>query len=200
MFPIAGIDPLRTVAAEEIPVEEKTAVPLQHRHALLFGTARVNRALVNHDRPRTHHFADRLAGPAERTEIRLFVLVHRRGNSHDEEIAITESLRIGGVTQPDRRLQRLRRTLQRGVAAASQLLQTRLLDVESDGIIFPAELHRERQPHISEADHRDSGLPTANFFKHCNSLSDLSRNCAAGKFLSGITAVSPQDGDAASGG
>ena len=63
---VAGVDPLRAVAAEEIDVEFQAAALLQHRHADFFGSSRVDRGFVNHHGAFGQGTADRLASADQR--------------------------------------------------------------------------------------------------------------------------------------
>ena len=108
MFLVAGIDPFRAVSAEEVGVEFQAAEFFQNRHALLFGAARIYRALVNDDRSRLHHLADGFARFIQRRQIRAVVLIHRRRHGHDKNIPVFQVGRVAGVFQANRGFQVLR--------------------------------------------------------------------------------------------
>lgn len=152
MFPVAGVDPFRGIAAEEVGVELQSAEFLQYRDAFFFGAARIYRAFVDDDGARFQRFADGFARAVERRQIRPVVLVHRRRNRHDEDIAPGQFGGIGGDGQAGCGRQFLQGRFKRVVAAFAKHRNPFRFDVKSDRIVFLTELHRQRQSDVAEAD------------------------------------------------
>lgn len=108
MLFIPGIDPFRAVSAEKVDIEFQPGKLFQYRHTLLFGTARIYRALIDDDRSRLHHAAHSFVRQMQQRQIRTVVLIHRRRHGHDKNVPVFQIDRVAGVFQADRGFQVLR--------------------------------------------------------------------------------------------
>ena len=166
MFLVAGIDPFGTVSAEEVAVENQTALALDDRYALFLGAAGVDRAFEDHDRAGSDDFSDGFAGAVKRSQIGLLVTVDRSRDRYNENIPVAHLLRIGCIAQTDSGGKILRRGFQRNILPAPQHVEPLLLDVKADGVKALSELHGKRQSDISESDQRKPDRSVLNFIQH----------------------------------
>ena len=153
---ITGIDPLRAVADEKIFVEAQPGHALEDGYTDLFGAARIDRRLVDHDVAFLEHPANTGARLLERREIGSVVFVDGRRHRDDVDIAPPDVSKLARITEMRRLLQFGARNLERRVTAARQLTNPVLVDVEADGALSLANLQGERQAHVTEAHHTDS--------------------------------------------
>ena len=99
MLMVAGIDALRAVADPEILVAHERRLAFEYRHADFLGSARVDRALVDHDVAGFENGSDRSACRLERADVRTLVLVDRRRHGHDVRVAATDVVERRGEAQ-----------------------------------------------------------------------------------------------------
>ena len=85
---VAGIDPLRALAAEEILIEFQTTELFQNGNAIFLRTAGINGALVDHDGSRFKRLANGLAGFDEGRQVRPVVLINRGWDRDDKEVGL----------------------------------------------------------------------------------------------------------------
>jgi hypothetical protein len=102
------------------------------------------------------HAPDSLACLAERGQVGTQVRVDGGRHRDHEEVATREIVFSGGKFQrPGERHLRLGH-LARAVVATLQLVDARLVGVETHNREFSREIGGERQPDIAEADHADA--------------------------------------------
>ena len=159
MLLVARVDALGGIAREEIDIELEAGDLLHHREALFLGDAGVDGALVDDDIAPGNHFADGLGGAPERFQVRTIVLVHRRRNGHDIEIAYFLQVRRAAETVfVDGFLQEFVGHFESGVVTGHERFHALAVHVKADGGIFRGKEPRKRQADIAEADHADPGI------------------------------------------
>ena len=84
---VAGIDPLGTVANEEIHVEFQPRHPLEHRNAFLFRRTRIDGRFIDDDVVLLQHAADGFAGADQGSQVGTLVVVDRRRDGGDIHVA-----------------------------------------------------------------------------------------------------------------
>ena len=156
---VARVDALRAVAGVEVLVELESRLLFEDRHADLLGAAREHGGLVDHDVAALQDLAHRLAGALEWRQVRPLVGVDRRRHGDDVDAAGLEVPELRAEPQALRRGQLLRLDLERAVLAAAQLRDAIRVDVEADRVVALAELDRERQTDVTEAEHADAAVP-----------------------------------------
>ena len=154
---VARVDAFGRVADEEVLLPAPARGALEFGHADLLGRAGVDGALVADDRAALQVGSDRAAGRHQRTEVGLVRLIHRRGDGHDHDVGARDLGRIGRERETRRVGEVLGGALAGHVDLAVQLVDAPLRDVEPDGVEVPAELEREWQADITEADHGKGG-------------------------------------------
>src|SRR3569623_1828296 len=155
---IARVDALGAVADEEGLIEFEARLALDDGHAVFLGAARVHGGFIHHHVVLLEGLDDRVARADERVQVRTAVAVARRRHGDDVEVAVFQGRHIGGHGEAGRGLQLVRLDLERAVAARVEFGDARLVDVEAHHRQLLAELHRERQPHVTQADHANLGL------------------------------------------
>lgn len=146
---VAGVDSLGAVAAEKVLVELEAAELFEHGHTHFFGGAGVDGGFVNDHVARLEHFAHGFAGFDKRGHVGAVGLVHWGGHGDDEDLCLLEVLRVGAVAQLLGALQFFGAAFQGVVFARLKLVDSRLVDVKTDGGAVFAKLYCEWQAHIA---------------------------------------------------
>src|SRR3546814_15985064 len=97
------------------------------------------------------------AGRCQRGQGRGLVVVDRRGNGDDEQVAAGQRLRVAGELELVGGLQFVGRELQSVVMVLVQLGNALRVDVEADRGIAASEGGCQRQPHVEKPDHGEHG-------------------------------------------
>ncbi|MOA19857.1 hypothetical protein D3C78_1402640 [compost metagenome] len=117
---VARVDPLGTVAGEEVDIEAQAGYLFEHRHADFLGGAGVDGGLVDDDIALLEHLADGLRGLDQRGEVGLLVLVDRRRHGDDERVAGGQVVEAGAIGQPGGFLQLIVADFQGGIVASPE--------------------------------------------------------------------------------
>src|SRR5690606_25875592 len=104
------------------------------------------------------HAAQGLARTLQRRQYGTLVPADRRRDGHDEGIAGGEILLVRRKRQALRSRNLFGLGLERRITTLLELGDARRLDVEADRRITLAELDRERQPDVTQADHADPNV------------------------------------------
>src|SRR6185503_8947686 len=134
VFLVAGIDALRAIAGEEIPVELEPRPVLEDRHAELLGAAGIDGRRVDDDVAVLEQAAD------------------GRRHGDDERVAVGERLAVRRELEVLGRFELLARRLERRVGPPLELRDAVLLDVEADRREMLAELYGQGEPDVAKAD------------------------------------------------
>jgi len=102
------------------------------------------------------HTADGLAGLDQRSEIRAFVLVDRRGYGDDVDAGLGNTAELVGEAQCGGLCEQCWFHFQRAVVAAPQLGHAGAVDVVAGGGVMLAEFHCQWQADIAQADDGDA--------------------------------------------
>ena len=97
VFLVAGVDPFRRVADEEVLFPLHAGLAFQHRYAHVLRRAGVDRGLIDHDGTLLHVPAHAGARTDQRTKIRDVGAVDRRGNGHHDDVCLAQEAGVGGV-------------------------------------------------------------------------------------------------------
>ena len=152
VFLVAGVDPLRAVAGEKVNVEREAGGLLQHRHAVFLGGAGVNGGFVDDDIAPLENLADGLAGLDQRGQVGALVFVDRGRHGNDEDVAGAQAFAVRRAAQMRSGPEFFRLDFEGVILAGLQLGDTPGIDVEADDRTLLAELHRQRQTDVAEAD------------------------------------------------
>ena len=139
---VPRVDTLRRVASVEVNVHLHARDILHNGDALVFRHARIDGALINYHIALADDFANSGASANERREIRVVVIIHRGGNSHNVEVAVADLLNVAGADEAvivDGILQQVVSHFESGIVAGHESVATLLVHVETDGGIFGAE-------------------------------------------------------------
>ena len=170
-----GIDALRAVAGVKIHVELQAGVGFQHRHAVFFGRAGIDRRFVNDDVALLQNLADGRRRLDQRREVGALVLVDRRRHGDDIDVAVGEIGEIGGVMQPRRLAQFFVADFERRVMAGFERGDARGVDVETNDLAMLAKFHGQRQADVAEAD--DGEFDVRNFVDEAHTGVSTPRFC-----------------------
>ena len=158
MLAITGIDALRAVAGEEVAVVAQPGQLLDDRDALVFGGARIDRRLEDHDITFGNHPAHRGTGPQQRCQVGIVLGVDRGGDRDDVDIGVGQPGRLIGETQQRRQVQLAWCHFSCGIDTVVQLSDTLGTDIEAQSGVALAEFDRQRQADIAKPDDRDACL------------------------------------------
>src|SRR5690606_32399848 len=150
---VTGIDALRAVTGVKVFIETQAGDTLQDRHTNFFGGAGIDRRLIDDNISTLQYSANGFAGPYQRSEVRLLVLVDGRRHRHDEHVGFRQRFRIVRVAQMHGCREVVVFHLQRVVAAFLKLIDAALVDIEAQHRALLAELHRQREAYVAETDH-----------------------------------------------
>ncbi len=128
---------------------------LQQRDADLFGGARIDSRLVDHDVALLEGPPDRLAGLDQRRHVGAIGQVDRRRHRDDEDARLAQVRDVAAASQLRGGTQFVGRALERVVAVRAQFRDARGVDVEAEHGTLLAELDGQRQADIAEADDGD---------------------------------------------
>lgn len=152
MLLVARVDALRAVAGVEVLVELEAGELLEDRDAVFLSGAGVYRGFIDDDVALLQDLANGLGGLDQRGEIGALVLVDRRWDGDDEDIAGGEVLRIGGIAQALRLAHLFVRDFERAVVTRAQCVDTRPVDVEAENVALLGEFDCEWQADVAKAD------------------------------------------------
>ena len=158
MLVVAGIDPLRRVADEEVLLPRHARVPLDHGDADLLGRAGVDRRLEHDDGAALEMLADGFACAQERREIGLVRVVDGRGDGDDDEVGLASAAGSVVTRSPRAARSSSRRHLARGIDTPAIGVDLGGREIEADRGVLLAELDRERKPDVAQADDGDSDV------------------------------------------
>ena len=119
MLLVAGVDPLRAVAAEEIAVEHEARDAFEHGHAVFLGGAGIDGALVDNEIARLQHRAHGFGGADQGGQVGPLVHVNRGRHGHDVDVAVRKVGDVSRKAQAGRFGQFLGAHFQRRIAAFS---------------------------------------------------------------------------------
>ena len=117
---VARVDPLRTIADKEIPIEFQARDLFQHGHAVFFGTSRIDRRFVDDDVSRLEDRTNNFTSPQQWRQIRPLVAVNRRRHGDDKAVARAQFIDLRRKTQAFGSGKRVLRRFQRMVMAGAQ--------------------------------------------------------------------------------
>ena len=100
MLPVAGIDALGRIAEGEIASADEPGGAFEHRHAVFFGGAGIDRELVDHDVAPLERAADQFGRFQQQAQIGAKMLVDRRRDGDDKKIRRAQVVRIGQSSGP----------------------------------------------------------------------------------------------------
>ena len=155
MLFVSRVDALRAVAAKKIDVEFLAAELLQHRHTHFFCSTGIHRGLVDDHIALFQCLADCLAGQDQRAHVGPIGMVDRGRHRHDKNLAAVQILRAATHAQVGRGLQLSGADLQRVILPSIQLGDSRSLGVKTNHGAKFAELNRQRQADVTQANDCD---------------------------------------------
>ena len=168
--PIAGVDPLGRVSHEEVGATPQPGGVLQRWDALLLGCAGVDRRLVDDDIAAAQVGPHRPGRCQQVAEDGLLGVVDGRGDGYDVEVRAVQVPGVRGIGDHGGR-ELLRVHLPGPVEALGKLRDAPAVDVESHHQPAPAKGDGQPEPHVAEADYRDSSAggshPTAGVRRWC---------------------------------
>lgn len=159
MFLVAGVDPLRAVAAEEVAVEGQARPLLEQRDADLLGGPGIDGGLVDDDVTGGKYLRHRARGPLQRAEIGALGGIDGRRHGDDVHVAWAELAALGGEREMAGRGEFGVTDLEGAVVAAAQFADPGGVEVEADGGQVLAEFHCQGQADIAEADDAETKFP-----------------------------------------
>ncbi len=132
MLAVAGVDPLRRVADEEVLLPLHPRLALENRNAHLLGRAGIDGRLVDDHRAALQITTDRDARSHERREVRVVRVVYRRRHGHHDEVCLFQGSCIGGRLQQRGGPEVRRADLASGIDMASVGLHLDVGKVQAD--------------------------------------------------------------------
>ena len=158
MFFVTGVDPLRTVAAVKIGIEDQAGDLLQHRHADLLRRPRIDGRFVDDGIAFFPHRADGSRGADQRLEIGAFRGIDRCRHRDDKDVAGGDRRRIGRVAQVRTGAKLVLADLEGRVPSRRQFGDAGGVEIETHCMEMFSKFNGQRQPDITEADDRNPCL------------------------------------------
>src|SRR5918993_2116058 len=92
---VAGVNPLRRIAAKEVNIKFKSAHGLQNRNTNFLGTARIYSRFIDDNITLLQYATYRLAGTLQWTQVWLFELIYGRRHGNNEIVNLFQVRNVG---------------------------------------------------------------------------------------------------------